>query len=72
MINNYYSFSVENFLTDSEILSLDYKFKNVFKSNTGNLTLYYQKNLSNSIINKIKLIIGYIVMLEKTTILIIQ
>jgi hypothetical protein len=58
MINNYYSFSVENFLTDSEILSLDYKFKNVFKSNTGDLTLYYQKNLSNSIINKIKLIIG--------------
>ena len=58
MIKEYNSFSVENFLNDNEILSLEYNFKNIFKSKTGDLVLYYQKNLSNSILNKVKLYIG--------------
>jgi len=50
---NYRHVIIDDFLSDDEITSLSYNHKILVESDTGDLTLYHQDRVSQSIVDKI-------------------
>lgn len=55
---NYQHYQIKNFLNEDEIASLQYDDKIVIESDTGDLTLFNQKSIAQTIVEKINKHIG--------------
>ena len=55
---NYQHYQIKNFLNEDEIASLQYDDKIVIESDTGDLTLFNQKSIAQTIVEKISKHIG--------------